>query len=367
MSLVQYLKDKRYFLLMHGLLTAFLTAFLLLSADLADVGDTRGDGGHAGFGAGNAVYAFLSCVVFAAVYLAGGYLANRTRHRALVDLLQPDRRETVQSLPAPRTAEQALYSQLLGKLQQEHARERLQLLREMRDHQDYVLSWIHEVKLPIAAGRLILENGADKSADYLTDKLEDELDKIDSCVEQALYYSRIDSFSKDYFISETPVDGIVRTSLKKFAKLFITKRIQLSLFDDGEPQHAPSDRHPPSYGVQSDSKWLLYIVDQALGNALKYTPDGGSIAVRFEEDAREKRLLIEDTGIGIREEDVGRVFEKGFTGENGRIHRKSTGLGLYLAKQLALKLGHELSLRSRAGQGTTFVVHFPKLRSYLDV
>lgn len=99
-------------------------------------------------------------------------------------------------------------------------------------------------------------------------------------------------------------------------------------------------------------------------NSLKYTSEGGEITVKFEEDNREKRLLIQDTGIGIKQEDIHRVFDKGFTGSIGRSHAKSTGMGLYLAKLLAIKLGHELSIQSEEGEFTTVTVHYPKIRSY---
>ncbi len=213
------------------------------------------------------------------------------------------------------------------------------------------MSWIHEVKLPIAAGRLLIENSSGKSVDYLIDKFEDELQKIDKYVEQALYYSRINSFSKDYFITEVELSQIIKESIKKYSKLFINKRIRFTMFEE---QHH----------VQTDRKWLSFIIDQVTTNALKYTNDGGRIDVRFEEDSKEKRLLIHDTGIGIPREDIHRVFEKGFTGSIGRTHTKSTGMGLYLAKQLALKLGHDLSIESETGKFTNVTIHFPKIRNY---
>src|SRR5690606_15001406 len=155
--------------------------------------------------------------------------------------------------------------------------------------------------------------------------------KIENYVEQALYYSRIDSFSKDYLITEVALDQIVKNSVKKYAKSFINKQIHFHM-DDMEQI------------VHTDSKWLGFIIDQVFSNSLKYTGEGGGISVQFEADRKEKRLLIQDTGIGIKPEDISRVFEKGFTGSIGRNHAKSTGIGLYLAKQMALKLGHDLSI-----------------------
>jgi len=116
--------------------------------------------------------------------------------------------------------------------------------------------------------------------------------------------------------------------------------------------------------VYTDSKWLSFIIDQIVANSLKYTEEHGEVSFHVEEDAKEKRLLIQDTGIGIKIEDINRVFDKGFTGSNGRIHSKSTGMGLYLAKKMALKLGHDLSIQSETGRFTTVKIHFPKIRNY---
>ncbi len=187
------------------------------------------------------------------------------------------------------------------------------------------------------------------------DKLEDEWRKIDHYVEQALYYSRIDSFSKDYHITEVSLNRITKASIKKYSKMFIQKRIRLSMWEE-------------EAFVQSDGKWLAYILDQLVANALKYTDEGGTIAFFYEEDQKEKRLHIRDSGIGIKQEDIGRVFEKGFTGSNGRsANAKSTGMGLYLANQMARKLGARLSVRSQEGEYAEFAIHFSKGDGYFDL
>ncbi|WP_207654943.1 sensor histidine kinase [Clostridium thermopalmarium] len=222
---------------------------------------------------------------------------------------------------------------------------------ERKDYQDFIISWIHEVKLPITASRMLMKNSTVKTLDYIVDKLEDELNKVDNYVEQALYYSRIGSFSNDYFITEVSLNQIVKESVKKYSKLFIQKRIRLTMLDEEQ-------------FVYSDSKWLGFVIDQIVANSLKYTDDGGAISFTFESNSREKQLLIKDTGIGIKPEDINRVFEKGFTGSLQRNHSKSTGIGLYLAKQIALKLGHNLSIQSEEDKYTQVTIHFPKISSY---
>lgn len=335
MTFGQYLKDKRYFLLLYAAMMTFVAGIVLLSVEPRNAW-------------GNIAYMQSACLLMAAAYLLIGY-RFRSRFYKELEVCIGSGLEAASLLPEPQTGEQSLYLDLLRKWERDHAG-RIQLLqREKKEHQDFVLSWIHEIKLPIAGSRLIMENAAGKSAEVVVDKLEDELGKIDHYVEQALYASRIDTFSRDYLIGEEEMGRLVKDSVKKYAKLFIAKRIRLAMPED-------------SFTVHSDRKWLQYIVDQLVSNALKYTEEGGEIAVRYEEDTREKRLYIRDTGIGIKPEDLQRVFDRGFTGATGRQVAKSTGMGLYLAKQLALKLGHDLSIVSEEGKYTVAAIHFPKVR-----
>lgn len=336
MSFLAYIQDKRFFLGFFVLIMVFVSSIMLVS-----VGDRQAI-------ISNIVYVNAGCFCFMALYIVIGYFYRRAFFLELKASAGSDSEHAIATLSDPQNHQQTLYLALVRSLYEGHSRQLQRSIAEQRDHQDFIMSWIHEVKLPIAASRLIMNNSEGKSVGELVDKLEDELAEIDHYVEQALYYSRIDSFSKDYFITEVGLGQPVKECVKKYAKLFINKAIRLQM-DDGQ------------LFVQSDSKWLLFILDQITSNALKYTPEGGSITFGFEADAREKRLLIKDTGIGIRTEDIHRVFEKGFTGANGRSHAKSTGMGLYLAKQLAIKLGHELSIQSEAGLSTTVTIHFPKM------
>jgi signal transduction histidine kinase len=338
MSFAHYMKDKRFFCLLYGAIMLFVSVILFVSDS-------------AGASVSNVVYVNAVCLILAALYIGIGYFYRKKFYRELAAVIEQGGDAMIAALPAPQTAEQALYMQHIGKMQREHAEQLQQLVNEKRDHQDFIMSWIHEVKLPIAASRMLINNSEDKSVDYLIDKFEDELGKIDSYVEQALYYSRIDSFSRDYFITEIRLAQMMKSSVKKYAKLFINKRIRFVMEDT-------------DCFVQSDSKWLAFIIDQITANSLKYTHEGGQLTVSFEADSKEQRMLIADTGIGIAPEDLTRVFEKGFTGTNGRSQSKSTGMGLYLAKQLALKLGHDLSIQSEEGRMTRVIIHFLKIRNY---
>lgn len=341
MSFLEYVKDKRYFILFYLSLMSFVSLIMLVGFYQLNPFN-------------KILYTNITCFVIAALYIIIGYFYRRKFYQEMKDLIESSQEETMAIMPDAQNNEQKLIFNILKKVNKEHAKQLETLYDQKRDQQEFIMSWIHEVKIPIAASRLLMENSEDKTTDFLTDKFEDELHKINDYVEQALYYSRIDSFSKDYFISEMNTNQLIKNSVKKYAKLFINKGIHFEM-DDTEQL------------VQSDKKWFGFVIDQLVANALKYTDEGGRISVYFEEDSEEKRLFIQDNGIGIAPEDIGRVFEKGFTGSTGRSHAKSTGMGLYLAKQLANKLGHDITIKSEVNDYTKVTIHFPKIRNYYQL
>ena len=300
------------------------------------------------------IYLNVSCCLFVSMYVIIGYFYRRKFYQELIELIQSRQEESLALFPKTQKHEQRLFLNALKKILTNYNEQLQKLYDEKRDQQEFILSWIHEVKLPIAASRLLIDNSEGKSTDMIVDKFEDELNKIEHYVEQALYYSRIDAFSKDYFITEISINIIIKNSVKKYAKWFINKGIHFQIQDE-EPF------------VHSDSKWLGFIIDQIIANSIKYTDEGGKVSCLFEEDDKEIRVLIHDNGIGIQSEDIHRVFEKGFTGSTGRNDTKSTGMGLYLANQLAHKLGHDITIDSKAGNFTTVTIHFPKIRNYYQM
>jgi len=339
MSFVGYLRDKLSFVTVYLFMMLFVSSVILLSVNLQDA-------------VRNLMYANGVCLVAICTYIVFGYYYRRGFYQELQALAGSAHEHFLAAVPEPRTHEQMLYLDLVKKTYQEQSARLTALQGEIREHQEFIMSWIHEVKVPISASYLVMENSAGKSIDAVVDKLEDELQRIEHLVEQALYYSRIDSFSRDYFITEVQLRNVIKTSVKKYAKLFTNKRIRCQITD-------------LELAVHSDPKWLCFIVDQIVANALKYTDAGGEIRFVLAEDRKEKRLLIQDAGIGIPSADLPRVFEKGFTGTTGRKHTKSTGMGLYLANQLALKLGHNLTIESEEGRSTTVTIHFPRVSNYV--
>ena len=191
--------------------------------------------------------------------------------------------------------------------------------------------WAHQIKTPIAAMRLVL-SGSDTDT---ARELREELQKTEQYADMVLMYLKLDAGAEDYVIRKCSLDSIIRQSVKKYASQFIRKKIRL-------------EYEPVDYEVLTDEKWLMFVIEQIISNSLKYTRQG-SIAITLEAGGV---LCIRDTGIGIDEADIPRVFEKGFTGLNGRTDRKATGIGLYLCRRILTSLGHEIRISSSAGEGT---------------
>ena len=251
------------------------------------------------------------------------------RHRQLSDALKSIRVSDEQ-LPPPENLIEEDYRQLIRALGEEKQRQTSAMDLRMSDMQDYFTLWAHQIKTPIAAMRLILQTKPENSAG----EIEGELFRVEQYVEMVLNYLRLDSDSTDFVFKTCALDGIIRQCVRKYAKQFIRKRISL--------EYQGTDLQ-----VLTDEKWLCFVIEQILSNALKYTA-AGSIRIFTQGET----LVIADTGIGIAPEDLPRVFEKGYTGYNGRTDKKATGIGLYLCKKILQKLGHGISISSEVGKGT---------------
>ena len=214
-----------------------------------------------------------------------------------------------------------------------------------QDYKDYIELWIHEVKLPIATSKLIIENNKKE----VTKSIEEELDQIENYVEQALYYARSSTVEKDYYINKCILKDIVNTAILKNKSNLILNKINIEL-ENLDLQ------------VYTDSKWCIFILNQIIQNSIKYKKDGNSILqINAKENKENVVLNIKDNGIGIKQEELEKVFEKGFTGTNGRIDgKKSTGMGLYLCKKLCEKLGLSIEIESKKDEYTQVKITFPK-------
>ena len=238
---------------------------------------------------------------------------------------------TAEDLPETTTLIEEDYQHLIQRLVRENRQRQAAADSMLEDLTSYYTLWVHQIKTPIAAMDLLLQAGPDRATE-----MEIELQKIAQYVDMVLQYLRLDSTDKDLVLQRCQLDAVVRQTVRKYAKLFILKKIQL-VFQETK------------WEVLSDEKWLCFLLEQLLSNALKYTPEGGKISIFLE---GETNLVIADTGIGIAPEDLPRVFEKGFTGSNGRMDKKATGIGLYLCRRVTNLLGHTISIASEPGVGT---------------
>lgn len=279
---------------------------------------------------GTVLYAFILFIILLAGFLVVRYRQNLRSIRSIGD-------ESNERL----SMEAEHMMQLMDDMRTEHIREMNAIQDKQKEHYDFIVSWFHEIKTPIAVLHLLQQTDID------ADSLREETKRIENYVDQALYYAKLDSFNQDYDIENFDVTNIVKGTVKDHSKTFISKKIQIHMAGD-------------SMNVQSDSKWLKFIVNQLLTNSLKYTDEGGDIFIDTSERASEKQLIIRDNGVGIHSQELPKIFNRGFTGEIGRRYSKSTGMGLYLAQQLSNKLGHHITCSSEVGFYTEFTVHFPK-------
>ncbi len=212
------------------------------------------------------------------------------------------------------------------------------------EYKEYIELWIHEIKTPIAVSKMIVENNPSE----ITKNINEEIEKVEYFVEQALFYARSNNVEKDYIIKPMNLQKIINSVILKNKRSFISKKIKLNIHDVDKE-------------VYSDSKWMAFILNQIIINSIKYSKkDKAEIEIFSEEYKDNTVLYIKDNGIGIESDNLPRVFEKGFTGENGRKINKSTGIGLYLCKKLCDKLGQNIEINSVLNMETVVKIYFPK-------
>lgn len=223
------------------------------------------------------------------------------------------------------------------------------LKRQVADFKEYIEMWIHEVKIPISSLMLLAHNHKDK---YDKKSIQIMM-RIEDYVEQVLYYVRAENVEKDYFIKKTLLSKVVSNVALKNKDDLLENEIEF-LADN------------LNIYVLSDSKWLEFILNQVINNSIKYKDKGKKSYIKIwaEESESKTKLYIEDNGLGIDSNDLPRVFDKAFTGKNGRMHSKSTGMGLFIVKSLASKLGHVIEIESESGEYTKVVLSFSKNNFY---
>ena len=287
------------------------------------------------------IYGAGLCLLLTAAIVPAHFYFYLKKHRERADLLQ-NIEIVSENFPKPDTLSEEDYWDMVLKLKRLLNESITAKNNQQRENVEYYTTWVHQIKTPISVITMILQG--EDTAEHL--ELSAQLFKIEQYVEMVLNYLRLGGDSSDLVFEEYSVDGIIKQAVHKYAPQIIRKRIALKY----EPKE--------DLRIVTDEKWLLFIIEQLLSNAVKYT-ENGEIEIKVTE---EKKLIIRDTGMGIEKEDLPRIFEKGFTGYNGRADKKSTGLGLYLCKLTADKLSHKIEAESRVGKGTAVTVDLKRYK-----
>ena len=281
------------------------------------------------------LYFFLLCSFLTLLFFIWDILVEAEVYRK--ELLYGERKA--------KSPMEVLLTEKLEKSESELYQKKSDAENRYNDLVDYYTLWVHQIKTPIAASKLLVSEVADRQ---LKQQLEQEIFKIDSYTNLVLQYLRLESFHDDLVLKKENLEDLVKEVIRKYAIFFIQKGLSVDLHD--------LDR-----SIVTDKKWLLVVIEQILSNSLKYTNEGG---VEIYMDGSD--LCIKDTGIGIKNSDRLRVFERGFSGYNGRMTQQSSGLGLYLTQKISQELGHQIQIESELGQGTTVRIKFSEVNLLIE-
>ena len=281
------------------------------------------------------LYFFLLCSVLTLLFFIWDILAEAEVYR----------KEILYSEREPKSPLECALAEKLDEREAELYQKKSEAESKLTDLLDYYTLWVHQIKTPIAATHLLV---AEVSERALKRQLEQEIFKIDSYTNLVLQYLRLESFHDDLVLKKENIEDLVKEVIRKYAIFFIQKSLSINMHD--------LDR-----SIVTDKKWLLVVIEQILSNSLKYTNEGG---IEIYMDGQD--LCIKDTGIGIKNSDVLRVFERGFSGYNGRMTQQSSGLGLYLTQKISQELGHQIRIESELGQGTTVRIKFSEVNLLIE-
>ena len=272
------------------------------------------------------------------------------KHHLVLALLAAEPQGKTEALPEADGLLARDYQQIIASYERQFQEEQIKMEQKYRDMMEYYTMWTHQIKTPIAAMRLLLQ----EEDTPLSREMQSELFQTEQYVQMALQYLRMEKMTSDLVFARYDLDALIRQAVRKYAPLFIRRKIILSY----EPVHCE---------VLTDEKWLVFVLEQILSNAIKYSGENHAVTIHINRNEADNtcEFVISDQGIGIRKEDLPRIFEKGYTGYNGRADKTSTGIGLYLCREITKKLGHGIMITSEIGKGTDVTIVFE--RNNLDV
>lgn len=320
----KYLKEKRAFYIIAVLFCiVFMSVAVLYSEPAAAY-----------------FYSFELCLVFLIIYFIIDYRKFAIKHRNLKRYMKMEHIYKFGGVDNPGPVDEE-YAAVINKLIDDRCKLESAAVKSQNELKDYYAMWAHQIKTPISAIDLMLQVMQDNPGEINVSDIKQEMFKIDFYVDAVMNYLRLEDMSSDFNFVKASADKIVKKAVKKFSKQFINKHISIEL--------GSLDKQ-----VITDEKWLGFIIEQLLSNSIKYTNPGGRVRIYFKDtfNINDRILVIEDNGIGISKEDLPRIMERGYTGYNGRMDKKSSGIGLYLCSKASRKLGCELQFESEPDKGT---------------
>ena len=287
-------------------------------------------------------FTFFILAFLLSYYKTSKYLRNIEK---TMDKL-PEKYLITEILQKPRSAEKLAYYRILKRANKSMLENVTDIKEKQKDYKEYIESWVHEIKIPITSAKLLCENNKSD----ITNKIDEDIEEVNNYVEQALFYARMDQVSNDFMIREISLNEVIKNVLARNKKIMIQNNMKVELKD-------------VNIKCYTDDKWLEFILNQIITNSIKYRNDNNAVIKITGIQNKENIILkIKDNGIGIKKSEIDRIFDKGFTGTNGRNQTKSTGIGLYLCKRLCEGIGMEIDANSKENEYTEIVIIIPRAK-----
>ena len=287
-------------------------------------------------------FTFFILAFLLSYYKTSKYLRNIEK---TMDKL-PEKYLITEILQKPRSAEKLAYYRILKRANKSMLENVTDIKEKQKNYKEYIESWVHEIKIPITSAKLLCENNKSD----ITNKIDEDIEEVNNYVEQALFYARMDQVSNDFMIREISLNEVIKNVLARNKKIMIQNNMKVELKD-------------VNIKCYTDEKWLEFILNQIITNSIKYRNDNNAVIKITGIQNKENIILkIKDNGIGIKKSEIDRIFDKGFTGTNGRNQTKSTGIGLYLCKRLCEGIGMEIDANSKENEYTEIVIIIPRAK-----
>lgn len=336
MKLSEYIKDKINYILALAIYILIISTYLkAISLTYSTI----------------FIVIFITLTFFVPAFLISYYKTSKylKNIETIMDKL-PEKYLITEIWQKPRGAEKLAYYKILKRANKSMLENVTDIKEKQKDYKEYIESWVHEIKIPITSAKLLCEN----NKTVITNKIDEDIEEVNNYVEQALFYARMDQVSNDFMIREISLNEVIKNVLARNKKIMIQNNMKVELKD-------------VNIKCYTDEKWLEFILNQIITNSIKYRNDNNAVVKITGIQNKENIILkIKDNGIGIKKSEIDRIFDKGFTGTNGRNQTKSTGIGLYLCKRLCEGIGMEIDANSKENEYTEIVIIIPREKKIND-